>query len=149
MQLFFIHILLQAGSSSLKSKLLHSKHTHSVKQFIRFYISIVYFKLFWVLFRWQKYLNEVKATYWVLMSRENGHLEIYSLPDLQLSYLVAGAGLGHRVMYDSLGAIPTVAMPSQSSLEGMFCRFLSESVHFFTKYMFKNPNGTVISMLVS
>lgn len=67
---------------------------------------------------WQKYLNEVKATYWVLMSRENGHLEIYSLPDLQLSYLVAGAGLGHRVLFDSLGAIPTVAMPSQSSLEG-------------------------------
>lgn len=58
------------------------------------------------------------------MSRENGHLEIYSLPDLQLSYLVAGAGMGHRVLYDSLGAIPTVAMPSQSSLEGILVYYI-------------------------
>uniref|UniRef100_A0A1B6G369 Cleavage and polyadenylation specificity factor subunit 1 n=3 Tax=Proconiini TaxID=565685 RepID=A0A1B6G369_9HEMI len=58
---------------------------------------------------WGKYYMEVKATYWLLVTRENGHLEMYSVPDLLLSYLVAGIGQGHRVLSDSLGAIPTVA----------------------------------------
>lgn len=62
-----------------------------------------------IVIRWTRYYMEVKATYWLLVTRENGHLEMYSVPDLLLSYLVAGIGFGHRVLTDSLGAVPTVA----------------------------------------
>ncbi|XP_054282084.1 cleavage and polyadenylation specificity factor subunit 1-like, partial [Macrosteles quadrilineatus] len=64
---------------------------------------------------WSKYYMEVKATYWLIVTRENGHLEMYSVPDLLLSYLVAGIGTGLRVLCDSLGAIPTVAQSSGAS----------------------------------
>lgn len=59
---------------------------------------------------------EVKASYWLLVTRENGHLEMYSVPDLLLSYLVAGVGMGHRVLSDSLGAVPTLAQAQSSSV---------------------------------
>jgi cleavage and polyadenylation specificity factor subunit 1 len=57
--------------------------------------------------RWHKYLQEVKPTYWILLTRDNGNLEIYTLPDFRLSYLVRNFGQGLRVLVDSLGAIPT------------------------------------------
>ncbi|XP_069698510.1 cleavage and polyadenylation specificity factor subunit 1 [Periplaneta americana] len=56
---------------------------------------------------WHKYLQEVKPTYWILVTRDNGNLEIYTLPDFRLSYLVRNFGQGLRVLVDSLGAIPT------------------------------------------
>jgi cleavage and polyadenylation specificity factor subunit 1 len=56
--------------------------------------------------RWHKYLQEVKPTYWILLTRDNGNLEIYTLPDFRLSYLVRNFGQGLRVLIDSLGAIP-------------------------------------------
>lgn len=57
--------------------------------------------------RWQKYMQEVKPTYWILLTRDNGNLEIYTLPDFKLSCLVRNFGQGLRVLVDSLGAIPT------------------------------------------
>ena len=56
---------------------------------------------------WHKYLQEVKPTYWLLLTRDNGNLEIYTLPDFKLSYLVRNFGQGLRVLVDSLGAVPT------------------------------------------
>lgn len=56
---------------------------------------------------WQNYMQEVKPTYWILLTRDNGNLEIYTLPDFKLSYLVRNFGQGLRVLVDSLGAIPT------------------------------------------
>lgn len=53
-------------------------------------------------FRWQKHLQEVKPTYWLLVYRDNGTLEIYSLPDLRLSYLIRNFGHGQNVLHDSM-----------------------------------------------
>ncbi|PSN32102.1 Cleavage and polyadenylation specificity factor subunit 1 [Blattella germanica] len=55
---------------------------------------------------WHKYLQEVKPTYWLLLTRDNGSLEIYTLPDFKLSFLVKNFGQGLRVLIDSLGTIP-------------------------------------------
>ncbi|XP_066599377.1 cleavage and polyadenylation specificity factor subunit 1 [Prorops nasuta] len=51
---------------------------------------------------WQKHLQEVKPTYWLLVYRESGTLEIYSLPDLHLSYLIRNFGFGQYVLHDSM-----------------------------------------------
>ncbi|XP_063236950.1 cleavage and polyadenylation specificity factor subunit 1 [Bacillus rossius redtenbacheri] len=62
---------------------------------------------------WRKRLQmqEVKPTYWLFLVRENGSLELYTLPDFQLSYVVRGFGHGHRVLANSLE-------PSQASPAG-------------------------------
>ncbi|XP_043282051.1 cleavage and polyadenylation specificity factor subunit 1 isoform X2 [Venturia canescens] len=51
---------------------------------------------------WQKHLQEVKPTYWLLVYRDSGTLEIYSLPDLRLSYLIRNFGYGQYVLHDSM-----------------------------------------------
>ncbi|XP_043489722.1 cleavage and polyadenylation specificity factor subunit 1 isoform X1 [Polistes fuscatus] len=51
---------------------------------------------------WQKHLQEIKPTYWLLVYRDNGTLEIYSLPDLRLSYLIRNFGYGQYVLHDSM-----------------------------------------------
>ncbi|XP_034934002.1 cleavage and polyadenylation specificity factor subunit 1 [Chelonus insularis] len=51
---------------------------------------------------WQKYFQEIKPTYWLLVYRDSGTLEIYSLPDLHLSYLIRNFGLGQSVLHDSM-----------------------------------------------
>ncbi|KAI5632706.1 mono-functional DNA-alkylating methyl methanesulfonate n-term domain-containing protein [Phthorimaea operculella] len=45
---------------------------------------------------WKKYLQEVKPTYWLFVVRNNGNLEIYSLPEMRLSFLVRDVVKGHR-----------------------------------------------------
>lgn len=66
---------------------------------------------------WQKHLMEVRPTYWLLLTRENGHLEMYSLPDMKLSYLVSNICGGLRVLADSLGATPTVVQNQTQTAE--------------------------------
>ncbi|XP_015609072.1 cleavage and polyadenylation specificity factor subunit 1 [Cephus cinctus] len=51
---------------------------------------------------WQKHLQEFKPTYWLLVYRDSGTLEIYSLPDLRLSYLIRNFGYGQHVLHDSM-----------------------------------------------
>ncbi|XP_015127450.1 cleavage and polyadenylation specificity factor subunit 1 [Diachasma alloeum] len=51
---------------------------------------------------WQKHLQDIKPTYWLLVYRDNGTLEIYSLPDLKLSYLIRNFGFGQHVLHDSM-----------------------------------------------
>ncbi|XP_051173959.1 cleavage and polyadenylation specificity factor subunit 1 [Leptopilina boulardi] len=51
---------------------------------------------------WQKFLQEIKPTYWLLVYRDSGTLEIYSLPDLRLSYLIKNFGFGQQVLHDSM-----------------------------------------------
>lgn len=60
-------------------------------------------------FRWRRHIQDPKVSYWTVFIRENGHMEIYSLPELKLSYLVANVGLGHHILADSLAAPPTLA----------------------------------------
>uniref|UniRef100_T1HLS2 Cleavage and polyadenylation specificity factor subunit 1 n=1 Tax=Rhodnius prolixus TaxID=13249 RepID=T1HLS2_RHOPR len=58
---------------------------------------------------WRRHIQDPKVSYWTVFIRENGHMEIYSLPELKLSYLVANVGLGHHILADSLAAPPTLA----------------------------------------
>ncbi|XP_046618438.1 cleavage and polyadenylation specificity factor subunit 1 [Neodiprion virginianus] len=51
---------------------------------------------------WQKSLQEVKPTYWLLIYRDSGTLEIYSLPELRLCYLIRNFGYGQYVLHDSM-----------------------------------------------
>ncbi|XP_049880956.1 cleavage and polyadenylation specificity factor subunit 1 [Pectinophora gossypiella] len=55
---------------------------------------------------WKKYLQEVKPTYWLFVVRNNGNLEIYSLPEMRLSFLVRDLAKGHRILADSLESVP-------------------------------------------
>lgn len=58
-------------------------------------------------------MHPIKPTYWLFLTRDNGHFEIYSIPDFQLSYLVPGIGTGLAVLGDSLNAAPTLATADQ------------------------------------
>uniref|UniRef100_A0A2A4JWZ2 Cleavage/polyadenylation specificity factor A subunit C-terminal domain-containing protein n=1 Tax=Heliothis virescens TaxID=7102 RepID=A0A2A4JWZ2_HELVI len=55
---------------------------------------------------WKKYLVEVKPTYWLFVLRINGNLEIYSLPEMRLSFLVRDACAGNTILADSLESVP-------------------------------------------
>lgn len=55
---------------------------------------------------WRKFLVTPKATYWLVVVRENGNLELYSMPDLKLAYLVNGVGNGSVVLSDSMEFVP-------------------------------------------
>lgn len=47
---------------------------------------------------WRRLLQQPKPTYWLFVSRENGNLEIYSMPDLKLMYLINNIGNGNMVI---------------------------------------------------
>ncbi|XP_016844737.1 cleavage and polyadenylation specificity factor subunit 1 [Nasonia vitripennis] len=51
---------------------------------------------------WQQYLQEIKPTYWLFVYRDNGTLEVYSLPELRLSYLIKNFGFGQNILHDSM-----------------------------------------------
>ncbi|XP_053680866.1 cleavage and polyadenylation specificity factor subunit 1 isoform X1 [Anopheles nili] len=55
---------------------------------------------------WMKYMQQVKPTYWLFAARENGTLEIYSMPDLKLVYLITNVGNGNKVLSDSMEFVP-------------------------------------------
>lgn len=55
---------------------------------------------------WKKYLIEVKPTFWLFVVRENSNLEIYSIPDFKLSFIVRNLCFGHQVLVDSLESVP-------------------------------------------
>lgn len=50
---------------------------------------------------WKKWQKDVRPTYWLVGVRENGNLELYTLPDFRLSYAVRNFWVGHRVLTDS------------------------------------------------
>lgn len=51
---------------------------------------------------WRRFLQPVKPSYWLMVTRENGNLEIYSVPDLKLMYLVTDAGSGNKILADAM-----------------------------------------------
>jgi cleavage and polyadenylation specificity factor subunit 1 len=53
-------------------------------------------------YRWQQYLQEIKPTYWLFVYRDSGTLEVYSLPELRLSYLIRNFGFGQNILHDSM-----------------------------------------------
>lgn len=58
-------------------------------------------------------MQEIKPTYWLFVYRDSGTLELYSLPDLRLSYLIRNFGFGQNVLHDSMEF--TTVQPAQSS----------------------------------
>ncbi|VVD01045.1 unnamed protein product [Leptidea sinapis] len=54
---------------------------------------------------WRRQLFEIKPTYWLFVVRDNGNLEIYSLPEMKLSFLVKDVCAGHRILADSLESL--------------------------------------------
>lgn len=57
---------------------------------------------------WKKYLVETKPTYWLFVIRENANLEIYSIPEFRLCYLIQNATQGNKVLIDSLESVPSL-----------------------------------------
>lgn len=57
---------------------------------------------------WKKYLVEVKPTYWLFVVRENSNLEIYSIPEFKLSFMVRNLCFGFKVLVDSLESVPVL-----------------------------------------
>lgn len=55
---------------------------------------------------WRRYLVPIKPTFWLLVTRDNGNLEIYSMPDLKLVYLITNVGNGNKVLSDSKEFVP-------------------------------------------
>ncbi|XP_055902575.1 cleavage and polyadenylation specificity factor subunit 1 [Eupeodes corollae] len=55
---------------------------------------------------WRRLLTQSKPSYWLLVSRDNGNLEIYSMPDLKLMYLITNVGNGADVLTDSMEFVP-------------------------------------------
>ncbi|CAH0759559.1 unnamed protein product [Diatraea saccharalis] len=62
---------------------------------------------------WRRYLMEVKPTYWLFVVRTNGNLELYSLPEMRLSFLVRDACAGHRVLADSLESVANITAAAE------------------------------------
>lgn len=65
---------------------------------------------------WNKLQQKVEPTFWLFLIRENGLMEIYTLPEFKLSYIVRGLGQGLRVLVDSLEATPTPVSQGDSGL---------------------------------
>lgn len=51
---------------------------------------------------WRRFLQPMKPSYWMLVTRDNGTLEIYSVPDLKLMYLVTDVGSGNKILADAM-----------------------------------------------
>ncbi|XP_041971473.1 cleavage and polyadenylation specificity factor subunit 1 [Aricia agestis] len=62
---------------------------------------------------WKRYLADMKPTYWLFVVRDNGNLEIYSLPEMKLSFLVRDVCAGHKILADSLESVPIPVNPEE------------------------------------
>ncbi|XP_078335129.1 cleavage and polyadenylation specificity factor subunit 1-like isoform X2 [Crassostrea virginica] len=50
----------------------------------------------------EKKQSDTKPTYWLILCRENGVLEIYSIPDYKIVYYVKNFPLGQKLLVDSV-----------------------------------------------
>lgn len=55
---------------------------------------------------WRRFLQPIKSSYWLLVTRENGNLEIYSVPDLKLMFMVTDVGVGNKILADAMEFVP-------------------------------------------
>lgn len=51
---------------------------------------------------WIKFLEQSIPTYWVILTRDNGYMEIYTLPDFKIKYRAANLDESPMVLKDSL-----------------------------------------------
>ncbi|XP_030379991.1 cleavage and polyadenylation specificity factor subunit 1 isoform X2 [Scaptodrosophila lebanonensis] len=67
---------------------------------------------------WRRLLLHAKPTYWLIVTRINGTLEIYSMPDMKLVYLVNDIGNGATVLTDAMEFVP-VTLTHENSKQGI------------------------------
>ena len=48
---------------------------------------------------WRKWQKEIRPSYWLVGVRDNGDLEIYTLPDFKLSYAIKNFWLGKLITF--------------------------------------------------
>lgn len=54
---------------------------------------------------WKKFYIDYKPTYWLFVVRENSNMEIYSVPEFKLSFIVRNLCFGYKVLVDSLESV--------------------------------------------
>ncbi|XP_077542747.1 cleavage and polyadenylation specificity factor subunit 1 isoform X1 [Haemaphysalis longicornis] len=64
-------------------------------------------------------VKEVTPTFWLFVARENGVLEIYSLPDYKLCFLVKNFPMGQKVLVDSVQMTAPSGTKSSEKLSDM------------------------------
>lgn len=73
---------------------------------------------------WKKYLADVRPTYWLFIVRDNSNLEIYSVPDFKLCFIVRNLCFGYKVLVDSLESVPipldALSVMNETTLQDRF-----------------------------
>ncbi|XP_058460280.1 cleavage and polyadenylation specificity factor subunit 1 [Malaya genurostris] len=92
---------------------------------------------------WRKYMQPIKTTYWLFAVRDNGNMEIYSMPDLKLVYLITNVGNGNKVLSDSMEFVPLVGQSGSDSdvIPGSFTSPYGFNVSLLPKEILMVPLG--------
>lgn len=73
---------------------------------------------------WKKYLHETRPTYWLFIVRDNSNLEIYSVPEFKLCFIVRNLCFGYKVLVDSLESVPApldaLSVMNETTLQDRF-----------------------------
>lgn len=73
---------------------------------------------------WKKYLTDTRPTYWLFIVRDNSNLEIYSVPEFKLSFIVRNLCFGYKVLVDSLESVPAqldaMSVMNETTLQDRF-----------------------------
>ena len=67
--------------------------------------------------RVREFFRERKASYWLALVRQNGTLEIYSVPDMQLNFSAIDLHLGHRLLNHHEPNTGTTPVSTASSVD--------------------------------
>ncbi|ALC41041.1 Cpsf160 [Drosophila busckii] len=67
---------------------------------------------------WRRQLVQAKPSYWLVVARQSGTLEIYSMPDMKLVYLVNDIGNGAMVLNDAMEFVP-ISLTQENSKAGI------------------------------
>eukprot|EP00099_Drosophila_melanogaster_P025688 NP_725397.1 cleavage and polyadenylation specificity factor 160, isoform B [Drosophila melanogaster] len=68
---------------------------------------------------WRRLLVQAKPSYWLVVARQSGTLEIYSMPDMKLVYLVNDVGNGSMVLTDAMEFVPISLTTQENSKAGI------------------------------
>ncbi|KAI4469661.1 dna repair/rna processing cpsf family [Holotrichia oblita] len=64
---------------------------------------------------WKKYMMDARSTYWLFIVRENSNMEIYSVPEFKLCFIVRNLCFGYKVLVDSLESVPLLSEVSSAN----------------------------------
>lgn len=78
---------------------------------------------------WRRLIPQTKPTYWLIIARESFTLEIYSMPDLKLVYLVNDVGNANTVLSDSMEFVPAPLNQQENSKSGILLNCMPQHVN--------------------